>query len=130
VFISRVGSKAHVSARAIQLAVIINVKVNNVNGSAAVVLDDLVRSMVGSTPDDPRLFAGSVILDGQGILTNVFPPYELKMRSVRYNNLRTVRTYLQRAVTLAMNTLSLVLADDHIAERGTRVKKEDCIRRA
>ena len=64
----------HISARAVQFAVVIDVEVDDVNGTAAVVLDDFVRSMVGSTTDDPALLASSILLDGNSIFADILKP--------------------------------------------------------
>lgn len=46
-----------VTARAIDLSVVLGVEVDDVNGAAAVVLDDLIRGVVGASADDPRFLA-------------------------------------------------------------------------
>lgn len=51
---------ATVAARAVELAVVLGVEVDDVDGAAAVVLDDLVRGVVGAAADDPGLLAGLV----------------------------------------------------------------------
>ena len=71
-------------------------------------LDDLVRAVVGATTDDPGLGASLVVLDGESVLADIFPPNELKS-----------------AVTSAVDTLSLVFADDDVAESGALVEVED-----
>lgn len=64
-------SKTHVSARAVQLAVVLSVEVNNIHSTAAVVLNDLVRGVVGTTTDNPSLVTRLVILDTDGVLAHV-----------------------------------------------------------
>lgn len=44
-----------VSARAVDLTVVLGVKVDNVNGTAAVVLNNLVGGVVGAATNDPTL---------------------------------------------------------------------------
>jgi len=88
---------AYVSARPVELAVVLDVEVDDVDGSAAVVLDDLVRSMVGTTTDDPSVLTSLVVLDGECVLANVLPPDEFKS-----------------AVSIAVDTLSLVLTNNDV----------------
>lgn len=98
----------YVSAGPVELAVVLNVEVDDVNGTAAVVLDNLVRTVVSTTTDDPGLGASLIVLDGKSVLADVLPPDVLKS-----------------AVTGAVDTLSLVLADDDVAESGALVEVED-----
>lgn len=100
--------ETYVSARAVKLAVILNVEVDDIDGAAAVVLDDLVASVVGATAYDPRLLTGLVVLDGNGILADVLEPDELEV-----------------ARAVAVNTLGLVLADDHVSQGRARAEEED-----
>lgn len=51
-----------VAARAVQLAVVLDVEVDDVHSTAAIVLDDLVRGVEGATADDPGLLTGLVVL--------------------------------------------------------------------
>lgn len=55
---------AAVSTGSVELAVVLSVEVDDVDCSAAVVLDDLIGSVVRATANDPRLGASLVILDG------------------------------------------------------------------
>ena len=100
----------YVSAGPVELAVVLDVEVDNIDSTAAVVLDDLVRAVVGTTTNDPGLRASLVVLDGKSVLANVLPPDEL-----------------ESATTLAVDTLGLVLSDDDVAESGTLLKDEDGI---
>lgn len=75
---------------------------DDVDSSATVVLDDLVGSLVSTTTDNPSLIASRVVLHGDGILADVLKPNEL-----------------EGAGAVAVDTLSLVLADDDVAEGGT-----------
>ena len=67
-----------ISAGPVELAVVLNVEVDDIDGTAAVVLDDLVRAVVSTTTDDPSLRTGLVILDREGILADILPPDEFK----------------------------------------------------
>lgn len=73
-------------------------------------LDDLVGTVVSTTTNDPSLGACLVVLDGETVLADILPPDELK-----------------GAVTIAVDTLSLVLADDHVAKSRALVEVEDGI---
>lgn len=53
-------------------------------------LDDLVCSVVGTSSNDPRLLAGLVLLDGDGVLADVLEPDKF-----------------ESAVALAVNALGL-----------------------
>ena len=63
-------------------------------------LDDLVRCVVGSTTDNVGLLSGLVVLDGNGILADILEPNEFDV-----------------ARTVAVDTLSLVLANDDVPQR-------------
>ena len=65
-----------VAARAVDLAVVLGVEVDDVDGAAAVVLDDLVRSVVGAAADD---VGGAVALEADGVFANVFEPDEFEV---------------------------------------------------
>jgi predicted thioredoxin/glutaredoxin len=80
----------YISARAVKLAIVVNVEVNDVDCSAAIVLDDLVRCVVSTTTDDPGLLSGLVFFDGDGVLADILEPDEL-----------------ESAVTLAVYTFGL-----------------------
>lgn len=80
----------YVSARAVELAVIVDIEVDDVHSSTSIVLDDFVGCVVGATTDDPGLLSSLVFFDGDGILANIFEPNELKS-----------------AVALAMHTFRL-----------------------
>ena len=60
-----------VAARAVDLAVVFSVEVDDVHGAAAVVLDDLVRGVVGAAADD---VGGAIALEGDGVFADVFEP--------------------------------------------------------
>jgi hypothetical protein len=65
-----------VAARAVDLAVVLGVEVDDVDGAAAVVLDDLVRGVVGAATDD---VGGAVALDADGVFADVFEPDEFEV---------------------------------------------------
>lgn len=67
----------HVSAGTVQLAVVIDVEVDDVDRAAAVVLDNLIRSMVRSSTDDPGLLARYIFFDRECILADILPPDKL-----------------------------------------------------
>lgn len=65
-----------VAARAVDFAVVLGVEVDDVHGAAAVVLDDLVRGVVGAAADD---VGGSVALEADGVFADVFEPDEFEV---------------------------------------------------
>lgn len=99
------GKKFHVP---VQLAVIVGIEVNDVDSTASVVLNDLVRSVICTATNDSGLSSSLVVLDGNGILTYVLEPY-----------------VLQSAVAVTVNTFGLVLANDSVLEGGSSAKDED-----
>jgi hypothetical protein len=94
-----------VAARAVDLAVVLGVEVYNIDSAAAVVLDHFVGGVVGSAADD---VGGAVALETDGVFAHVFEPDVLEV-----------------AGTEAVDALSLVFADDHVAESGAILKDED-----
>lgn len=56
--------------------------------------------MIRAPSDNPRLLTRLVILDSDGIFAYVFEPHVLEC-----------------AVAIAVDTLCLVLADDHVSQR-------------
>lgn len=102
----------YVSTRPVELAVVLNVEVDDVNGAAAVVLDDFVRTVVRTTTNDPGLRTSLVILNRESILTDIFPPDEFKgtvaIAVYTWTKSEPITTSRDRTVL----TLSLVLADD------------------
>jgi hypothetical protein len=102
-----------VSARAIQLSVVLDVEVDDVYGSAAVVLDNLVGGVVRTTANDPGLVAGNIFLDGDGVFTDILEPDELECTGA-----------------LTVDTLGLILADDAVAQGCTFFQEENGIRRS
>ena len=73
-------------------------------------LNDLVAGLVGTTADDPSLVTGLVVLNADGVLTDVLEPDEL-----------------EGAGTIAVNALLLVLADDGVLQGGASAEDEDGI---
>jgi hypothetical protein len=61
----------YVSTGPAKLAVVLNIKVDDIDGTAAVVLDNLVRAVVGTTTDDPSLRTSLVVLDRESILVDI-----------------------------------------------------------
>jgi hypothetical protein len=66
--------------------------------------------MIGTSTDNPRLRASLIVLDGDGVLTNILEP-----------------DVLERAVSVAVNTFGLVLADDGVFESGSGAEDEDSV---
>ena len=94
-----------VTARSVNLAVVVGVKVDNVDMATTVVLNDLVRGLIGSSAND---VGGSVALDADGVLADVLKPDEFEVTGSE-----TVDTFL------------LVLADDDVTKSGTLFENED-----
>lgn len=94
-----------VAAGAVDLAVVLGVEVDDVDVTAAVVLDDLVVGVEGTTADDLGV---AVALDGDGVLADVLEPDVLE--SARAN---------------AVDTLALVSADDDVPQGGTVLENKD-----
>ena len=65
-----------VAARAVDLAVVLGVEVDDVHGAAAVVLDDLIRGVEGAAADD---VGGAVALETDGVFADVFEPDEFEV---------------------------------------------------
>ena len=68
----------HVTARAVQLAVVVRVEVDDVDRAAAVMLDDLIACLVSTTANDPRVFASLVARDGDRVLAHILEPHKVK----------------------------------------------------
>jgi hypothetical protein len=96
-----------VAARAVDLAIVVGVKVDNVDVATSVVLDDLVGRLVGTAAND---VGGAAALDANGILADVLEPDELEV-----------------AGALAVDALLLVGTNDDIAEGGAVLKNEDSV---
>jgi len=65
-----------VAAGAVDFAVVFGVEVDDVHSAAAVVLDDLVRGVVGAAADD---VGGAVALEADGVFADVFEPDEFEV---------------------------------------------------
>ena len=52
------------SARAVHLAVVFSIEVDDLDSSASVVLDDLIRSMVSSSTNDSSHITGAILFLG------------------------------------------------------------------
>lgn len=104
-----IGSEmTNVSAGPVELAVVFNVKVDDINGTATIMLDDLVRAMVSTAADDPGLGASLVVLNGESVLADILPP-----------------DVFQGAMASAVDTLSLVFTNNNVLQSCSLVKVED-----
>jgi hypothetical protein len=65
-----------VTARAVHLAVVLGIEIDDVDGAAAIVLNHFVGGVVGATTDD---VGGAVALEGDGVLADVFKPDVLEV---------------------------------------------------
>jgi hypothetical protein len=74
------------------------------------VLDNLVTGVVRTTANDPGLLSSLVILDTDSVLADILEPDEF-----------------EGAGTIAVDTLSLVLADNDVAQGGAGAEEEDGI---
>jgi hypothetical protein len=97
-----------VTARSDQLAVILNVKLGDLNSTAAVELDDLVGGVEGTATTDDG--SSGLLLQSDSVLTDVLEP-----------------DILESARALAVDTLSLARADNDVAESGTVFEDEHSI---
>jgi len=102
--------RTHVAARAVQLAVVVNVEVDDVDCSAAVVLNNLVGSVVGTSSNDPGLLACRVPSDGDCVLAYILEP-----------------NVLQSAMALAVHTFSLIGTDYDVAKSSALAEEEDSV---
>lgn len=103
-----VGLAVAVSARAVQLAEVVDGETGDVQGTATVVLEDLVLSPEGTTTRDVGSVAGTLLLDGESVLADGRPP-----------------DVLERAGAVAVDTLELVGTDDDVGERRALLEGED-----
>jgi hypothetical protein len=76
----------YVSTGPAKLAVVPNIKFDDVDGTAAVVLDDLVRAVVGTTTDDPSLRTSLVVLDRESILVDILRRHPSQTSSHQTNS--------------------------------------------
>lgn len=103
------------------------VVLDDVDGAASVVLDDLVGGFVGASADDPAVIAGLVVFlrmsggfdttgdqgsgvtyDGDGVLADILEPDKL-----------------EGAGPVAVHTLGLILSNDDVSQRGAGLEVED-----
>ncbi|KAF1789577.1 hypothetical protein GQ600_20887 [Phytophthora cactorum] len=91
------------AARTVKLADVLTVEAVDLDGTVAVVLDDLVVGVASATADDLGHTGGGAALDTQRVLTHVVPPDVLN----------------DAVVLIAVDALHLVLADDGVLECGT-----------
>lgn len=96
------------AARTVELAEVLRVEAINGDQTFAVVLDDLVRSVTRTTADDLGDTLGVAALDTQRVFAHILPPHVLN----------------HAVVLVAVHAFHLVLADDHIAQRGTGLQEE------
>lgn len=92
-------------------------------------LDDLVRSVVCATTNDPGLLAGLVLLDRDGVLADILEPHELESAvalAVDTFGLKRVSWYHPCHYHSSIWTY-LVLANDHVAQCSTLLEQEDGI---
>lgn len=94
-----------VAARAVNLAVVLDVEVVDVDVAAAVVLDDLVGGGEGAAADDVGL---AIALDGDGVLAHVLEPDVLEVAGAE-----------------AVDALGLVCADDDVLQGCAVLEDED-----
>jgi hypothetical protein len=97
-----------VSAGSVNLAKGVGEEVLDGNSSTTVVLQDLVRSTLGTTTVDVGCSGG--LLEGSSVLTDIKPP-----------------DVVQGTCTETVNTLAVVGADDDVGENGTGLENENCI---
>lgn len=87
----------------------------------------LVGRVVSTTTNDPGLSSSCVLLDRESVFADILPPDELLEHNVSiclvYDASRDATHKI--AVTLAVDTFGLVLADNHIAQSSARLEKED-----
>lgn len=96
-----------ITARAIDLAVVLSIEVDDVNVATSVMLDDLIRGMVGTTTND---VGSSITLDGNGILADILEPDKFEV-----------------AAALAVDTLTLVGTNNDVLQRSAIFKNKDSV---
>jgi len=100
------GLARAVSARTVELAKVLSAVRVDDDITASVMLNDLVISILGSTPGDCRCSRG--LLDGDGIFANILEP-----------------DIPQSARAQAVDTLRLVCADNNILQSSALLKQEN-----
>ena len=96
-----------VTAGSVDLAVVLGIEVDNVDMAATVVLDDLVGGMVSTAAND---VGSAVTLDGDSVLADVLEPDKLESAGAQ-----------------AVDTLTLVGANDDVAKGSALLEDEDGI---
>lgn len=116
--------ETYVAARAVDLSIVVGIEVDDldlssavmrissstathVDGSATIVLHDLVGSVVCTTTDDPSLLPSFIIFDRYGVLTDILKPDEF-----------------ESAWAVAVNTFCLVGSNNDVLESCARPQKE------
>lgn len=100
---------------------------DDVHGTAAVVLDNFIGSFVGPATDDPGLIARAIVLDSNGILTHCLV-VSSGAALFHQQALTVLEPYkFQCASTIAMHSLSLVLANNTVLQSSPFLKKEHSI---
>lgn len=101
----------HSSAGAVDLSVVLCVKVVNLNTAAPVVLDDLVFGVESTaTPDDSHGTSG-ILFNRDGVLADILEPGVLN----------------GTAAAETVDALSLVCANNDVPDGSTRLENEDCV---
>lgn len=91
-----------VAAAPVELAEVVDGEAGDGHGAGAVVLEHLVLGAEGTAAGDGGGLAGVLLLDGEGVLADGGPPDVLQLASA----------------ALAVDTLALVGANDHVGEGG------------
>jgi hypothetical protein len=73
-------------------------------------LNNLITSMISSSPNNPRLRTSFVVFNANGIFAHIFKP-----------------DVFECAVAIAVDTFGLVLADDGVLEGRAGFEEEDGI---
>lgn len=68
----------YVATGSVKLAIVLDIENDDVEGTAAVILDDLIRTMVSTTTNDQGLRASLIDLDQEDTLADTLLPDELK----------------------------------------------------
>jgi hypothetical protein len=98
---------AAVTARAVDLTIVLGVVADDVDLATSIVLDNLVVGVVGTAAND---VGSTVAFEGDGILANVFEPH-----------------VLNGAGSKAVNTLALIGANDGVHQRSALLEHKDSI---
>ena len=99
-----------VSTGSVELSECVDSEAADGKGATTVVLENLVIGAEGTAALDSGCFTSSLLFDGEGIFADCAPP-----------------NIVQRAGTLAMNTLDLIGANNDVGDRGTVGEDEDSV---